>query len=467
LKSNFYLLFRKRLILIANGNCDSSNGNDTCAKPAVSGARCWSAFLGKYSHLNWALADQALVSAVNFMTGILLARALGLTEYGRFTLVWMAPLFLNSLQSAAIITPMMSLGPKQGRGQESLYYGVVLVHEMVWTLSSFLLLLVGVWCSQFLWPQWQIQPLALPLAMAAAAYQLQDFVRRLFFVRGLPAIAFLNDSISYLGQLLLLGLLFRHLDVSLALFIIACTSILAVLTSSYWLRSLSFVPGRYKSIAHHHWHFSKWLIGSALMQWTSGNYFIIAASSQLGPIAAGAMRAAQNIIAVTHILFQGLGNVVPAQSAKLLYKEGIRAFKSYITKVVVYGGGATALLCLVVGMFSCEWLDLFYGTKFIAYDFVLRWWAASYFLIFFGVPLTAGLNALENTRPVFFAYCVMTVFSLGLAVPSVKHFGLHGALAGIFLCQMIFIAILAYSLRQQIKSYCNTHRTVLARGEVD
>jgi len=37
-----------------------------------------------YSHVNWALADQAMVSGSNFITGILLARTLGIAEFGRF-----------------------------------------------------------------------------------------------------------------------------------------------------------------------------------------------------------------------------------------------------------------------------------------------------------------------------------------------------------------------------------------------
>ena len=44
--------------------------------------------LSRYSHVNWALADQTMVSGVNFLTGILLARYLGVEEFGRFTLAW-------------------------------------------------------------------------------------------------------------------------------------------------------------------------------------------------------------------------------------------------------------------------------------------------------------------------------------------------------------------------------------------
>ncbi len=54
-------------------------------------------FLTRYRHVNWALADQVMVSGVNFLTGILLARGLGIEEFGRFTLAWMVVLFVAGM----------------------------------------------------------------------------------------------------------------------------------------------------------------------------------------------------------------------------------------------------------------------------------------------------------------------------------------------------------------------------------
>ena len=51
--------------------------------------------LKRYGHVNWALADQAVVSGTNFLTGILLARHLGMVEYGVYTLAWMVGQFIN------------------------------------------------------------------------------------------------------------------------------------------------------------------------------------------------------------------------------------------------------------------------------------------------------------------------------------------------------------------------------------
>src|SRR3989339_512327 len=89
------------------------------------------AFISRYRHMNWALADQAMVSGVNFLTGILLARYLGLEEYGRFTLAWMAVLLCNSFQQAGIIAPMMSIGPKQKKEDGPSYYGTLFIHQQL------------------------------------------------------------------------------------------------------------------------------------------------------------------------------------------------------------------------------------------------------------------------------------------------------------------------------------------------
>jgi len=61
----------------------------------------------------WALADQGIVSGTSFLTNLMLARFMGLHEFGIFVLAWMSVLFVNSLQTSLIIAPMMSIGPKQ------------------------------------------------------------------------------------------------------------------------------------------------------------------------------------------------------------------------------------------------------------------------------------------------------------------------------------------------------------------
>ena len=48
------------------------------------------------------LTDQVLVSGASFATNILLARSLGLSEYGKFSAIILLQMFILSMQQASI-----------------------------------------------------------------------------------------------------------------------------------------------------------------------------------------------------------------------------------------------------------------------------------------------------------------------------------------------------------------------------
>ena len=158
----------------------------------------------RYNHINWTLADQTLVSGVNFLTSILLARYLGIEEFGRFTLVWMAVLFVISIQHAAINSPMMSIGPKQSKAEGSTYYGAIFIQQIIFSCTISLLLYIVVSLSGMAFSDLQVSGLALPLAITSFVCQSQEFLRRIFFTRGNIKRAFLIDAIRYLGQIVIL-----------------------------------------------------------------------------------------------------------------------------------------------------------------------------------------------------------------------------------------------------------------------
>ncbi len=112
-----------------------------------------------------ALFDQALVSGANFATNVILARALGIREYGVFALSWMAVLFVASLQWAFIVSPMMSVGPKQEKHDRPFYYGAVLIQEIAFAALSVAGMLIALRVSVLHFPQWNVQGLGLPSAL--------------------------------------------------------------------------------------------------------------------------------------------------------------------------------------------------------------------------------------------------------------------------------------------------------------
>lgn len=403
--------------------------------------------LNRYGHINWALADQALISGANFLTGVLLARYLGIAEFGRFTLVWMVAQVSNSVQQSMIVLPMMSLGPQQSEQEKPGYYGAVLALQVGLVLLSFLLLVGGV---LLIGARWDIQTLAVPLAFAAGAFRMQDSLRRYFFARRYPARAFLNDAVSYGSQIGLLFWLFRvmTLDTGAVLWIIATTSMLACGVGFCMLARVAWRPENLPAVFRRHWHFAKWLTGTALVQWAAAPVFLFAAGAILGTAAVGAIRACQNILGPANILFQSFENVVPARAAAHYYRSGKPDLSRYIIKVMWSGGILIGALAVFLVIWPEAILKLMYGADYVGYEDILRWAAILRVLAFMALPLQVGLRALEHTRPIFTSYSYVAMLSLIIAYPLTKLLGIHGVMLGYLIIGSVYVALLIQSYRK-------------------
>ena len=396
----------------------------------------------------WALADQSVVSATNFLTNVILARFMGLREFGIFALAWMSVLFVNSIQYALVVSPMMSVGPKQEKEARSSYYGAVLLQELVLVSVCFVVVYAGLRLVGDHIRHVDVGYLAIPLAISAFAYQAQDFFRRYFFATMQGRRAFLDDALSYLTQLPILVVLHRihRLNSVTALWAMAGTSLLGLVVGWLWYERVTFHRTRIKSVITQHWKIARWLTASAILQWTSGNLFVVAAPVYYGAAAAGVLKASQNLMGATHIWFQGLDNVVPPEAARRLHEGGVRRMLAYVRSVLFKWGGLTLVFALVMGAAPSFWLRLIYGPQMAQYGYVLRLYALFYVLFFVGGPLRAGLLALEFTAPVFWSYLAMTVFSVSLSFPMAKWLRLDGVMIGLLGTQVIFQGIVATAL---------------------
>ena len=399
----------------------------------------------------WALTDQSIVSATNFLTNVMLLRFMGLREFGVFALAWMSVMFVNSLQSALIIAPLMSIGPKQEEKDRPFYFGAVVFQEIVFVFFCFVFVFAALRVSSHIFPHAGLQQLALPLAVSAFAYQMQDFVRRYFFATRQSSRALADDALSYLTQLPILFLLHRagHLNSATALWTMAVTSLLGLVPGWLWMEQLDFNWKWIKAIARRHWKISRWLTGSALLVWTSGNLFVIAAPVYYGAAAAGVLKASQNLMGVTHVWFQGLDNVVPAETARRLREGGVHSMLAYTRSILLRWGGLTLLFAIVMAAAPGFWLHLLYGPAMAQYGYVLRLYALLYVMIFVGGPLRAGLQALEFTAPIFWSYLVMTALAFAFAMPMAKWLGLSGTMLGLLGAQVLFQSIVGIALFQR------------------
>lgn len=396
-----------------------------------------------HSHLNLALIDQTMVSGSNFLSGILLARYLGIEEFGRFTLAWLGIELLLSLQNTAIIAPMMTLGPKQSPSDRRMYYGAVRVQQLCAAIALTILVCVALVTAHPLFPQLGLDRLGLPLICALLASQYQIFLRRYFFTQSRAATALACDIVRYPSQLLIIIylVLFHDMDSVAALWVIAGVATLSCLFAAFRIERLVWDPTFLAETTRRNWEFSKWLISGELLRLLTQNLFMIVAGTLLGAAAVGALKASQQLLGVVNIIQFGLDNVVPIRAATLAHQNGRAALVSYILRFALFGGLAVSLIVGLVGAFPLFWLGLFYGSEFLDYGYLVQWWSVIFLVAFLGTASNYGLRALERTRLIFLAQVFTATFAAIFSYPLVAHLALPGVMIGLISLHMIRTSI--------------------------
>lgn len=399
------------------------------------------------------VADQALVSAVNFLTGIVVARAVGVAGFGAFSLAWMVVLFVANLQYALVSAPMMSIGPKQDPAGTGHYFGAVFLQQGGFALLSMLAVAAGAATIAATVPSWGIDDLLAPMTAATAAYQTQDFLRRYFFTRGRAATALLIDGIGYAGQIagLVAAAYWLELTAANALWITAAAFAVAAAMGGALTGPLSWRSGQFGAVLQRHWRFAGWLGVSSLLQWTTAHLYFFVAGALFGATAVGALRAANTLLGLTNVLRLALHNVAPVRAAEHFARDGSAALARYVARIGRIGGWATAAIVLVLAAAPEFWLGILFGIEFAPYGWLVRWYAAAYFLMFVMVVLSAALRATERTRVIFLAHLAAAIVLAVTMQPLFDRFGITGAAIGAVLVQTVTVAVLAAGYRRSLR----------------
>jgi O-antigen/teichoic acid export membrane protein len=402
------------------------------------------------------LLDQVLVSGANFATTILLARYLGIEEFGRFTLAWMAVLFVNSVQYALGVSPMLSIGPKMSTERERGYYAEIIAHQVLLSLGAFLVILICGLVAQRVTGYEALAPLALPVAFATCAGQFQDFLRRYYFLCAKQKTSFATDALRYGGQVLaMLALLVAYpgaMHAGGALWLLGLSAAISILAFSAPMLRLHWPLKLTQEIAGRHWRFSRWVALSTLLQWLTNNFFTIVSGAMLGPAAAGTLRAAQALLGATHILLQGLENIIPAEAARRYHRWGTHALVRYTRRVAIVAGTPFVLVLVILAVAPRFWLGLVYGSEYADIGTLVRLYAVIYFFILISFLCGYALRALEQTAFITGANLVAAAIGVTIFHPLIASFGINGAALANAVVSGIFALVLVAGARRNLRS---------------
>ena len=391
--------------------------------------------ISRHSTLTWSLVDQMIISGMNFVVAILLARHLGVSQFGQFSLVWLVVVFVQGLQQGATTSPMMSIGPKQSLVTYRIYYSVVFAHQLIFAVLSTAFVIAGLLVWDQFSQEWNVRPFLWPLCGMVFIHQTQDFLRRYFFAINKSQISVILDFVRYGGQALALLLLFLFspwqpgvAGVLWTMLIAASASILVVLGR---IDKFDWSWAGWWSVTRRHWNFSKWNVGIVLAAWMSGQVYYFITGALLGSSAVGILNAAQTIMGVTNVLFQAMQNFMPVR-ASIAYRDGgIDQLGRFLWKCGLFITSATAVIVLILCVYPNQVMKLFYGSQFGDYGWVLVGYGIICIVTAIGTVFPIGLVTLEKTFPILLSFIISASTSIVIMYPLVSEHGLIGVLVGL------------------------------------
>ena len=398
-------------------------------------------------------ADQLVVSGFSFISSVIMARFLGVQGFGIYSIAWLGVLIASSINQPFIIAPMLTLSAKKNVDEKSRYLQALIFKQLLFATFMSMLAFISVLVMSYVLHDWKVESIILAFPLAVFTFLLQDFFRRYFFVINQPKKAIAIDLIAYGGVLTSAFLIhfIKDMDAQFVLLLTALFFLYASLAALISLKELRFRINDIKAVVLEHWDFSKWLTATALLQWFSGNLFIIAAGAILGPKAVGATRMAQNIVGITHVLFLAMENIIPTKASNAQRNGGNTMMFRYLMKFTFQMGAITFTLLGLITIFSKQIINSFYGANYLEYQNILIGFCLLYVVVFLGYPFRYAIRTLEKTRLIFLSFIVSSVFSIAVAYPVIKSFGLYGVVGGLMATQLITLFIYMWSLRNEVK----------------
>jgi O-antigen/teichoic acid export membrane protein len=377
----------------------------------------------------WAIADQSVVSLGNFLTTIILARAVSPEAYGVWTVVFGLILFLNGLHASLITYPLsvrLASRDDADMGQlivASLGLTALLVLPQALILFGVSFLIGG-------------PALALWASVGLLFWQLQETTRRALMARLAFRTTLFTDAISYLGQAGVLWLLARNgrlsPEVGFGVIALTCGVAAVVQVTRLRVRLRVQMPAAIslRDWAWSFWQTGNWVLGSNLVT----NFSIQAVPWALflfrGPAEAAAFQAISNLLGVAHPIMLSLGNIIVPAAARAHVKDGLLAARRVALRQGAQGGLLLLPYVAALLIFPRHLLGLFYGSgsSYVVLDTALRLLTVVYALQYFSLTLKFLLNALEKNRLQFVVELCGSLLLTGLLVPLVRWFGLPGAI---------------------------------------
>ena len=345
-------------------------------------------------------------------------------DFGLYVIATMIIMEAASIQNALTLQPMIVNGASLSERAFARFFGAQVVIQAVMGLVAALVVLV-------IALSWEpLNSHAIPLTLAVAAWQTQEFCRRVLYTRGEVVEAAINNAVSYDVQAAVMAVLAWNdaLTIDVALWVVACTSTLAVLVGFWQLRR--FFGRERDSIvesARESFRLGRWIAGSYGLSVVSLGAQPALLTAFAGLSATAGFGIVKQILGPLHLMTRPLENFFLPCATRALHQDGTAAMQQVLWRAarvsapifVVYG----AIL-----IFGAQWIvGLVYGEEYLEHLDSIRLYAIGVLLWFPVTVLRLELAARKLQRHLLLVevWSVVVIYGLGLFL--INSLGLMGA----------------------------------------
>ncbi len=399
------------------------------------------------------IIDQALISATNFLTALLLARFLGIHEFGIYTLFVIVLILLDTFHHSIFSAPMMTLSQtKSDPAKQEEYFLSIRTAQAITSLTiTFVSYIIGLLVLHNTHHS-QLSIHLTPFTLCIFIIPMQEWLRRYLFTKRSRFDAFYLDALKAMIQM---GLLIYYatsnlLSVEIALYILAFASTITYLIGSIHHR-LRFSFNRIWPIFIENWRHARHLLPSYLLEWVRLQGFLVFGGFLLGAEAAGAIRAAQNMLGPLNIIHQAAENILPIEGARRLATEGEKSMFQYFKAVEIKGVLLLSIPCLFISIYSELILEIFYGFQFSQYYLLVIWQAFSLLLGYSIKVRTSLLRTISETKSILSSTIASSLVLVAIILPFSNLLGENGIMLAKIGAEVISLLFMTYVIAKTIR----------------
>ncbi len=395
------------------------------------------------------VVDYAIVAFAKFFTSVFLARYALPAEFGAFALAFGLLTFYNCLQIGLVGEPLTVLGASAKREHLARYIGIAVL--LVSGGAVFLgILTIGILSFTTLGDDDYISQALLALSWTVAPVQLQDLFRRALFAKRHSGHILGNDLLF--AGLQLIGLFwirrFGYLTASNAFFVIGVSASIATVVGGLQIYSLlkpisifSLHLGTSRDTLRSLWKYGRWSLGSQIAFNISTQGYLYMSGVMLGSVAAGVLKACQNLVAPIQIFLSGMENLLMAVGSQQYTEGGISMLERLLRLVGLVMLSLTLPYIGMVILNANKMLEWLYKGQYDGYSTVVVLYALYYLAFAASRPLALGLRSIRRPSWIFRGYLISAMLTVLAFFPLIHTYGVEGAAIGSVMTSVVFLVV--------------------------